>query len=450
MSISKSVEHFFSTTIWQNPPGGPRRLIIRTLRILYLTVRGFQDHHGPLRASALTFYTLLSLVPVVAMAFGVAKGFGFERLLEKELLSHFAAQQEVITQVITFARNMLDNTKGGLIAGVGVLVLFWTVTKVLSNIEESFNHIWGATPRSWLRKLTDYLTITILAPLLLITAGSATVFVASQVSALSSQIGLENVVDPAVSLGLSLAPYMLLWFLFTLVYMIMPNTKVLISSALPAAILAGTAYQTMQTAYVKFQITMTSYNAIYGSFAALPLFLLWLNLSWHIVLFGAEITHALQHRDQRDPTEGGQRLSIRQVRLAALALCAHVAQGFINGQPAPTVSMCARSLNLAPALVEHVAALLIESRILSRVQNFEHEPSCLQPARDVTTLTVSQVMLALDNCGHNALFSATQPEFHGPAMALHNLEQMLDAAAASIRITEIADNSGSAPPHSAA
>lgn len=438
MSISKSVEHFFSTTIWQNPPGGPRRLMIRTLRILYLAVRGFQDHHGPLRASALTFYSLLSLVPLVAMAFGVAKGFGFERLLEKELLAHFAAQQEVISQVITFARNMLDNTKGGLIAGVGVLVLFWTVTKVLSNIEESFNHIWGATPRSWLRKLTDYLTITILAPLLLITAGSATVFVASQVSALSSQVGLEDVVNPAVSLGLGLAPYMLLWFLFTLIYMIMPNTRVYFTSALPAAILAGTAYQAVQMTYVKFQITMTSYNAIYGSFAALPLFLIWLNLSWHIVLIGAEIAHALQHCDRHDHTGGGRKTSFRQTRILALAVCAHVARLFQHGHPAPSVDTCAQNLNLSPALIEHVVEMLVQGRILSRIQGDDNESVGLQPARDVSTLTMAQVMAALDNCGHNDALSADALAPAASGDALLHLEQAMASSTANMLVIDIA------------
>lgn len=204
------------------------------------------------------------------MAFGVAKGFGFEQLLEKELLKHFAAQQEVILQIIEFARNMLDNTKGGLIAGIGVAVLFWSVIKVLGKIEDNFNQIWSVSSRSLVRKFTDYLSMMIIGPVLLIMSGSVTVFIASQVSAISSQVGLEDVATPAISLGLSLAPYVLLWLLFTVIYMIMPNTRVHFGSAFLAAVLAGSAYQFLQIGYVKFQIYVTSYNAIYGSFAALP------------------------------------------------------------------------------------------------------------------------------------------------------------------------------------
>ena len=139
---------FFTTTIWnarRSERSTVQWLLIRLLRTAILSVQGFTRHHGPLRASALTFFSLLSLVPVAAMAFGIAKGFGFERRLQQELLDKFSAQQEVVEQVIGFAQNMLNNTKGGMIAGIGVVVLFWAVIKVLSNIETFFQpHLGGS------------------------------------------------------------------------------------------------------------------------------------------------------------------------------------------------------------------------------------------------------------------------------------------------------------------
>ncbi|WP_054692847.1 YihY/virulence factor BrkB family protein [Desulfosarcina cetonica] len=242
----KNGHAFFTRTLWslrRDQLSLIRWMGVRLLRTLILSVQGFSRHQGTLRASALTFFTLLSLVPVAAMAFGIAKGFGFERRLQQELMESFSAQQEVVQQVITFAQNMLDNTKGGMIAGIGVVVLFWAVIKVLSNIENAFNHIWGVRSRHPIRKLSDYLTIMLICPLLVIMSGSLTVYITSQVSAISGRFHLLQMVGPAIYLGLKLLPFTLIWILFTLVYLIMPNTRVRFDGALLAGVIAGTAYQ---------------------------------------------------------------------------------------------------------------------------------------------------------------------------------------------------------------
>ena len=184
---------------------------------------------------------------------------------------------------------MLDNTKGGMIAGIGiVVVLFWAVIKVLGNIENSFNHIWGVRSRTFIRKLSDYLTIMLICPVLVIMSGSVTVFITSQVSAISGRFELLEMVGPAIYVGLKLLPYTLIWVLFTLTYMIMPNTRVRFDAALLAGISPAAPTRSIQAAYIHFQIFVAKYNAIYGSFAALPLFLMWLQISWFIVLIGAE------------------------------------------------------------------------------------------------------------------------------------------------------------------
>jgi len=115
---------------------------IKQLRILLLAIRRFGQDQCPLQASALTFYSILSIVPLVAMAFGIAKGFGFQNLLEKQLLEKFPGQEEVMTRIFDFARSLLENTKGGMIAGIGIVFLLWTVIKLLSHIEGSLNDIW--------------------------------------------------------------------------------------------------------------------------------------------------------------------------------------------------------------------------------------------------------------------------------------------------------------------
>lgn len=406
---------FFTTTIWharRRERSATQWLLIRLARTVILSIQGFARHHGPLRASALTFFTLLSLVPVAAMAFGIAKGFGFERRLQQELLEKFSAQQEVVEQVIAFAQNMLNNTKGGMIAGIGVIVLFWAVIKVLSNIESSFNHIWGVRSRKFIRKLSDYLTIMLVCPVLVIMSGSVTVFITSQVTAISGRFELLQMVGPAIYVGLKLLPYTLIWILFTLIYMIMPNTRVRFDGALLAGVIAGSAYQAVQAAYIYFQIIVSKYNAIYGSFAALPLFLLWLQISWFIVLIGAEISHAFQHSNHVDDTAGGLEMSISQTRLIALIVCRHVVQLFHRGLPAQTTTQIAEELSLSPALVDNLSDLLVRGKILVRIDSDSDDGQALQPARDIGQLTVNAVVAALEDVGKSG-----QPLTHLPELA---------------------------------
>ncbi|MEX1348436.1 MAG: YihY/virulence factor BrkB family protein, partial [Desulfobacterales bacterium] len=224
--ITRAIE-FFTTDIWrarlEDLPFG-KSFLIKQLRVIIITLRRFDEDKCFLRASSLTFYTLLSIVPVAAMLFGVAKGFGFERMFRKELLEGFPgeAQQEVMTKVIEFAESMLEATKGGLIAGIGLIVLFWSVIKVLGYIETSLNDIWEIKEnRTWGRKFSDYLAVMVISPLLIIVSSSATVFITSQITQLTNQIKLLGMISPLIFLSFKLIPYVLIWILFSVIYILM-------------------------------------------------------------------------------------------------------------------------------------------------------------------------------------------------------------------------------------
>ena len=430
----------FNQTVWYSRRSDQSTfqwLLIRLVRTLVMAVQGFNRHHGALRASALTFFTLLSLVPVAAMAFGIAKGFGFERRLQQELLQNFSAQQEVVQQVIAFAQNMLDNTKGGMIAGIGVAVLFWSVIKVLGNIENSFNHIWGVRSRTFVRKLSDYLTIMLIGPLLMIVSGSLTVYINHQVSAISGQFELLQMVGPAIYLGLKLLPFTLIWILFTLVYIIMPNTRVRFDGALLAGVIAGSAYQAVQASYIHFQIVVAKHNAIYGSFAALPLFLLWLQVSWLIVIIGAEISHAYQRSAHVDLTAGGQKMSIAETQLVALAICRHVIRLFHRGRPAQSVEQIADALVLPEALVDNLIDSLVKAGILVRIDGESDNASAVQPAQDIHRLTISTVIAALADVGGNRKQLAQVPDTENLKEVLQAFRHELDQSAANRLIMDV-------------
>ena len=168
MNSIARLTRFITTDIWRIRIDSltlSRSLIVKPLRVAVLALRGFDENKCSLKASALTFYTLMSIVPVVALAFGIAKGFGFEDKLQQQLLEKLQGQEEVIRRVIDFAHTLLENTKGGLVAGIGVMVLFWTVIKLLGNIEASFNEIWGIEKsRTLARKFSDYLSAMLALP----------------------------------------------------------------------------------------------------------------------------------------------------------------------------------------------------------------------------------------------------------------------------------------------
>lgn len=384
----------------------PRKqsFFIRQLRIFILSVRGFGEDKCLLRASALTFYSLISIVPVVAMFFGVAKGFGFEKHLEKQLLEQFQGHEDIIIQVIGFAESLLANTKGGLIAGVGLIILFYAVIKVLSHIETSFNDIWGIREsRSLGRRFSDYLSVMLLCPILIILSSSMAVFITTQVTLIMEKIALLGVFSSLISFVLTLLPYCIVWVLFSFLYIFMPNTKVNLSSGILAGIIAGTMYQLVQFGYISFQVGASKHNAIYGSFAALPLFLVWLQLSWLIVLFGAEYSFARQNVDTYELEPDSLKISNSYKRLLTLQTAHLLVSNFAEGgKPLTATDICHR-LEIPIRLVHQMLSDLMAAGIVSSTQTDGYQEPGYQPARDINTLTVQSILDALDNSGTESI-----------------------------------------------
>jgi membrane protein len=229
----------------------------------------------------------------------------------------------------------------------------------------------------------------------------------------------------------------LIWVLFTLIYMIMPNTRVRFDGALLAGVIAGSAYQVVQAAYIDFQIILAKYNAIYGSFAALPLFLLWLQISWFIVFIGAEISHAYQNSDHVDETGGGREMSISQSRLLALIICRHVVRLFHQGQPAQTTTQIAQELALSPALVDNLSDLLVKGNILVKIDSESNNGQALQPARDIGNLTVNAVVAALEDVGRKRRSADPPAGWETLSETLTAFRSELDRSAANRLVMDV-------------
>ena len=433
--------HFIRVDIWRirlaDLPFG-RSFLIRQLRMILLAFRGYDEDRCLLRASSLTFYTLLSIVPVAAMFFGVAKGFGFERRLQEELFNRFPGQEAVLNQVISFSNSLLEQTQGGLIAGIGMLVLFWAVLKVLGHIEMALNDIWGIKEsRSWGRKFSDYLSIMLISPILVLMSGSVTVFITTRVAQITQKVELMGVISQLIFLLLKFTPYVLIWALFTFLYIIMPNTKVNFKAGLLGGVVAGTLYQIAQWGYISFQIGAAKYNAIYGSFAALPLFLMWLQISWWIVLFGAELSFANQNVDTYEYEPDCLRVSPGFKKLLALQIAHLLIKKFENGDRPLTDSQISAQLEMPIRLVHNILFDLVESGLVSEIKTQADKEFAYQPARDINNLTIQYVLEALDQKGTDNIPVARTEDYQALSDALQNFSEAMEKLPANKLLKDI-------------
>jgi len=398
----KRFKDFIKNELWTvdiDKASKPKKIVINLLRTVSLGLKGFKEDKLNVRASALTYFTLLSIVPVLALGFGIAKGFGLEAVLEDEIAKSLAGQEEAMNYILEFTRSMLGTAKGGIIAGLGFVLLLWSVIKLLSNIENSFNTVWDIKKsRGIVRKFTDYLTIMMLGPIFMILAGSITVFISTKMAGLQDNTMFEFASPLFLKLA-KIIPFIIIWIIFTLLYLVMPNTKVKFKSALIGGIIAGTIFQLFQGLYVSFQSGATRMNAIYGSFAALPLFLIWLQISWFVVLLGAEISFVVQNIKLKGASMQMQKLSISYQKKIALLLVKKLSDYFSKGKKPPTAQNLASKTSIPVFTVEFVLKNLTDAGIVSKVTH--KGKNCYQPAMGLNNLSIAKIVNAYEETGND-------------------------------------------------
>jgi len=397
------ITHFLKTGIWRIQLTNVtwyHAFFVKCLRIVLFSIQKFNKDRCPQMASALTFYSLLSIVPVLAMAFGIAKGFGFEKIFEIQLYERLPGQEEALKFIIDFAYSFLENVKGGMVAGIGAVVLFWAVINVLGNIENSFNTIWEIKKsRPLKRKFSDYLSIMLICPVLVIMSGSITVFIRTQLTLITAKIALIGFFSPVIFFFLKLLPYVLIWILFILTYLLMPNTRVRLKSGVLSGIIAGTVYQLAQWAYISFQIGVSRYNAIYGSFSAFPLFLIWIQLSWYIVLLGAEMSYAFQNVGNYEFELDFTQITPALKKRLSFQISHMVIRNFSKEEPPLTVTRISESLKIPVNLVLQILHDLKQSRIITETIVEASDETAFQPAIDIQKISITYLLDALDHKG---------------------------------------------------
>lgn len=436
----QKIKHFFSKELWSstNENYSKKQLfLLQQVRVISLALRGFKEDEVLLRSSALTFYTLISIVPIVAMAFGIAKGFGFDEILNQQIQSYFANQPDVSETLLTFSHSSLENTKGGLIAGFGLVMLFWSVMKVLGNIELSFNAVWGIkTPRTLIKKFTEYIAIMLIAPIFIVLSSGITIYISAAANSVLAENEIFNLFGPAVRVLIKTTPYIIIWFLFAFIYMAIPNTKVKFKHALVAGIIAGTSFNLLEWAYFSFQIGAVQYNAVYGSFAALPLFLVWVQSSWIVVLFGCEIAFSGQNVNRYIYENEVNSISTTHKRKISLLMLLHMNKKFNKGENALNINELCEATKLPIRLVRSILNDLTQAQIISEIAT-ESDGTSYLPARDLNGLKFSELNVIIDDSGSNDIPIGSKSESDLIHKISHELQDGIMQNPANLTLLEI-------------
>ncbi|MBS0011086.1 MAG: YihY/virulence factor BrkB family protein [Bacteroidales bacterium] len=394
---------YVTEDIWSVPLGElPRRksFLVREIRILVLAFKGFREDKVQLRASALTFNTLLSIIPVAAIAFGIAQSFGFKERLEIEIRNALAGHEEVMSWILQVTESFLQSSSGGFMAGIGLLILLWSVMQVLNHIEKSFNHIWQIKKsRPWVRKFADYLSIMMVAPLFLVVSGSFTVYLNTKMSSISDQALVLGTLKPALIFLMNLVPYVIMWLVLTMLYMVMPNTRVKFKSAFVAGIIAGTIFQLVQLLYINSQIGVSKYSAIYGSFAAFPLFLIWMQISWLVVLMGAEISFANQNVMRYEFEYKSLNINSYQKRILTLLILNIIVKRFIAGDIPVSAADISRNIQIPVRLAREILYNLNTAGLITEINIEKPRERLYQPAMDTGRMSMAYVLSRIDKAG---------------------------------------------------
>ena len=401
VSYYKKALRFVMHDVWHIDTSRLRKrelFLVHQLKIFVISFRGFLENYVGMQSAALTFYTIMAVVPLAAIVFSIAKGFGMHDQLHSMLMETFGNQEEIINWILGFADKALSSTKGGILGSVGIVFLIWSVIRVMSHIEKAFNRVWQVEKsRPWARKFTDYLAILIIAPIFLVAAGTISYTIRYHLGAATENIPILSNIGPLLG---ALLPYVLVILTLSVVYVLIPYTKVRIAPAFYAAVITGIAIQLVQHLYVYTQMSVNRWSAIYAAFAILPLFLIWIRISWNIVLLGAELAFAYQNVERYSYELTSKQSSSFQRKLLALMVSHAAVKDFIDGKPPFNAENMAEKLKLPIRLVHNTINDLTKTNILTEVVSPQRQDeSVYQPAMDAHKIDIELIVERIEKLG---------------------------------------------------
>ncbi len=368
---------------------------VRTIKTINLAARSFLDRGLQNRSMSLTYSTVLALVPALALIFAISRGFGFQHLVQNELYVFFPAQKETLSTALTFVDSYLKESSQGIFVGIGIVMLLWTLISLLSNIENVVNHIWGiSNDRSLSQKITDYIAICLMVPILMICSSGVSIFM--------SEFVQENIrmpfLTPILNNMLEMAPLLLAWLAFTVSNYLIPNTKVSFKYAALSGLFSAVSFHILQFLFVSGQIYVTKYNAIYGSFAFLPLMLIWLQFSWLIFLSGCVFTYSLQNVFSYNYFGDISDVSENYLKEVALVVTALVFKNFVRRNNPYTLNELSCNYDLPMRLVTHLVERLKKAGVMYTIP-MENGRIAVVPAIEPASLSIGELMCRLDEQG---------------------------------------------------
>lgn len=430
----KSLLHFLKIGIWRvdtNGIGWLRAFIYNIIKSFILAYRNFDWSIISTRASALTYNTLLSIVPLLAVLFAIAKGFGFQNIVKSELFSYFKGQQDILEKSMEFIDKSLEYAQGGVFLGIGLILLLYTVLNLLSGIEDNFNSIWRVKEgRSYFRQFTDYTALILISPVFLVCNAGLSIMLNSTLE--TQVIGL--VMTPFIKL----LPFIITILLFTFIYCYIPNTKVKFSSGLFAGIIAGTIFQIFQQLYIGGQIWISKYNAIYGSFAALPLLLLWLQLSWLITLIGVQLSFANQNVSKFSFERETKNISRRYKDFVILLIATLIVKRFESGDKPYTANDLSEKYQIPTQLTSDTLYLLIQLGIIIETPSkLDDLIKAYVPATDINKISINYLFEKLDSHGSENFNIDIENEFASEWKLIKEMRSLISRSEANVLLKDL-------------
>ena len=408
-----------------------KRIIYRIVKITVLSVRGFFRDDLNIKASALSFSLLFAIVPIIALILAISKGFGFENIIEDSLNSSILGSSDVVPVIMGFVERYLETARGGVFVGVGMIALLYSVYMFFQQVEASFNSIWQVKKsRSYTRQFTTYFSILLVLPMLLVISSGLSIFINSVVENL-------NFLSPIFEFGFKILPAVMMWIIFTLLYLIIPNTKVNFTSAAISGVIAGSVFQLFQLLYIWGQVYLARYNAVYGGFAAIPLLLLWLQISSLIMLLGAEISFLTQNIRNFDYEVDTQNISRRYKDYISLYITYLIVKRFEKGEPPITIKEIVEENHLPIRLVSRIMQQLVDSGILIEVYNEHILDKSYQPIMDINKMTMSVFSGKIESFGSELFLNNKTDEMKAFWKKSLEIKKELDSKSDNILIKDL-------------
>ena len=399
LSHIKRIFNFIRFDIWRVTEyelSQTKKFGFRMIKTVILAIRGFIDDKLTIKASALTYSILFAIVPMFALIIAIGKGFGVEKLIERALSETFIAQANLIPTVMGAVGRYLDTTQDGIFIGIGIIILLWSVMNFFTQVERAFNSIWQVKKsRSFLRQFSTYFSAMLILPLMIVVSSGLSIYINTELTKTS----FYHLISPFVRFSVEFSPYFINWLLFTILYIVIPNTRVRFTNALAAGIIAGSAFQLFQVLYIKGQVYLSRYDIVYGSFAAIPLLLLWLQISCLIVLLGAEISYASQNFHNYDFENDTKNISNRYRNFLSLFLTYIIVKQFEQQKPALSSDAIVEEYKLPIRLTNEILTRLVDVNVIIEVYNDDYKLKTYQPAMDINQLSIQLLMEKLDSFG---------------------------------------------------